>query len=80
MGREVQPEELKQVFRDNLRSRRLRLGLTQAELAEKLGVAQAYISDLESGRKRPLVDTLATIADALKTTPARLLTPKVSAA
>ena len=80
MANDVQPDELKQVFRENLKSRRLQLGMTQVELAEKLGVAQAYISDLESGRKRPLVDTLAPLADALRTTPARLITPKVTAA
>lgn len=80
MANEVQPDELKQVFRENIRSRRLHLGMTQAEMAEKMGVAQAYISDLESGRKRPLVDTLALIAEVLRTTPARLITPKSPAA
>lgn len=79
MDNEVQPDELKRVFRENMRERRLRLNMTQAQMAEAMGVAQAYISDLESGRKRPMVDTLATIAEALKTTPARLLTPRIPA-
>ena len=71
----MQADELKRVFRDNLRTRREELGLTQVALADRLGVGQPYISDLEAGRKRPLVDTLADIAEALETTPAFFLTP-----
>lgn len=59
-----------------MKARRLQIGLSQVALAEKLGVHQPYISDLESGRKSPLMETLADIADALDTTPAKLLTPK----
>ena len=75
MDLEVQPEELRQVFRDNMRKRRMDIGLSQVDLAERLGVFQPYISDLESGRKSPLMETLADIAEALETTPAKLLTP-----
>jgi len=75
MEKDVQADELRQVFRDNLKTRREELGLTQVALADRLGVGQPYISDLEAGRKRPLVDTLADIAEALETTPAYFLTP-----
>ena len=34
-----------------LREERLRLGMTQAQLAEKLGVAAAYVSQMETGRQ-----------------------------
>jgi transcriptional regulator with XRE-family HTH domain len=74
---EVQADELNGVFCANLRQARIRLGLTQIQLAEKLGVAQSYISDLEAGKKRPLVETLAELADALGTTPAKLITPQL---
>ena len=80
MDNEVQPEELRAVFRQNLRKRRIRLGLSQVDLAARLGVFQPYISDLESGRKSPLMETLAEIAEALETTPARLLTPSKASA
>jgi transcriptional regulator with XRE-family HTH domain len=42
------------------------LGLTQAQLAKKAGVTEAYISMLESGvRKNPSLPTLKKIARAL---------------
>lgn len=71
----VQQEELKGVFCENFKRRRARLGLSQIQLAERLGVAQSYVSDLESGNKVPLVPTLADLAEALETTPAKLITP-----
>ena len=37
---------------DRLRTRRFNAGLTQAQLAEKLGVGKSYISDLERGRRQ----------------------------
>lgn len=76
MSNEVRPEELKEVFRANMKARRQAIGLTQVQLSERLGVFQPYISALESGRKSPLMETLAEIAEALDTTPAKLLTPK----
>lgn len=72
---DLQPDELNGVFCANMRNARMRLGLTQNQLAKKLTVAQSYISELEAGKKRPLVETLAELADALDTTPAKLLTP-----
>ena len=44
---------------------RLAKKLTQAELAEKAGVKQAYIARLESGTANPTVDSLGKVADAL---------------
>lgn len=38
------------------------LGWTQAELAEKIGVAQATISDIEAGRNNPRLTTLIELA------------------
>jgi transcriptional regulator with XRE-family HTH domain len=49
-------------------------GLTQAELADKVGVTQVYISSLESGaRKNPSLELLRKLAKALKTDVAELL-------
>lgn len=76
MSVDVQSSELKGVFRDNLRFYRQLRGLTQEDLADALGVAQSYISELESGKKGPLVETLAQFAEALGTTPAKLVTPR----
>lgn len=40
-------------------------GLTQAELAKAAGVTQAYISDIESGKKEGGITTLKAIAQCL---------------
>jgi DNA-binding XRE family transcriptional regulator len=48
-----------------LRQARLDAGLTQWHLAVAVGVTLSCISDLEAGRKRPSITTLAGIADAL---------------
>lgn len=42
---------------------RLQLGITQGEMAEKLGVIQQFVSKLETGRENLTVDTLKRIAD-----------------
>ena len=78
MNETVQPDTLLSVFRANLRSRRLELGFSQTTLAERAGVDQSYISDLEQGKKRPLIDSLAGLAEALDTTPSALLSTAVS--
>jgi len=53
-----------------LRYHRLRRGLTQAQLAEKVNKTQAYISSLESGsRNQPSIGLLNALADALELGP-----------
>jgi transcriptional regulator with XRE-family HTH domain len=56
-----------------LRERRTRAGLQLAELAERAGMSQAYLSDLERGRKLPTLPALDALAVALRTTAATLL-------
>lgn len=46
--------------------RRMELGLTQAELAERAGMTQPQLSRLESGGATPTVPLLARLAAALK--------------
>jgi transcriptional regulator with XRE-family HTH domain len=41
-----------------LKDARRRAGMTQAELAQRLGVSQAAVAKLESPRANPTVDTL----------------------
>jgi len=45
---------------------RKRAGLTQAALAERAGIAQGFLSEIEAGRKSGEVKTLRRIADVLK--------------
>lgn len=57
-----------------LRRIRTEKGLTQEDLSEKLGYnSSGYVSRLELGEKKPSVDLLFLIADALETTPSAIL-------
>ena len=67
------PEEMKRVFSKNLRDKRKERGLSQIELAEKIGAFGPYISDLEKGHKSPMLSTLAKLAEALGTSPDSLI-------
>lgn len=73
----VQGVELELLVRENLIARRKKLGLTQADLAERLGVRQPYVSALESGTRKPTLDTIARLAEALNTTPDALLSRNI---
>lgn len=49
----------------NVRRVRLAAGISQAELAERMGVDRAYVSGLEQGHRNPTVVTLWHAAEAL---------------
>lgn len=51
------------LFKEMLRYLRTRKGISQAELAEKLGVAKSTISMYEVGKREPDFETLESIAD-----------------
>jgi transcriptional regulator with XRE-family HTH domain len=53
------------VLRQMLRERRIRAGLTQDQLAEKLGVSQATVSAIERGDQRVSVVQYLDFADVL---------------
>lgn len=69
----MQPRELVAIFAANVKTRRKTLGLTQAQLAERLNVHVPYISDLEHAKKTPYLGNIAKIADALEIQPEELL-------
>lgn len=50
---------------NRIRTLRRRQGLTQAQLAKLIGVAQPYITEIEKGRKRPSVEVLEKLCDSL---------------
>ena len=50
---------------ENIRAARMRAGMTQAQLAEKLGVTPQNVSQYERDIKKPKVETLQKIATAL---------------
>ncbi len=49
----------------NVRKLRTAAGLTQAGLAERLGIDRAYVSGLEQGQRNPTIVTLWHLSKAL---------------
>lgn len=50
----------------DLRVRRENFNLTQAQLAEKVGVDRSTIANIEAGRMRPSVDVAKRLGEALR--------------
>ena len=50
---------------EDVAKRRTQLGLSQRQLAERVGTTQSAIARLERGGRPPRIDTLLRIADAL---------------
>lgn len=63
--RDLRVKELKYGLISALMTGRRALHLTQAQLAERSGVAQTEISRIERGRKSPTMDTYSRLAAAL---------------
>ena len=51
------------MLKDNIKMARLDAGLTQLEVAEKLGVAQAQYARWENGGRNPKVETVEKLAE-----------------
>ncbi len=62
------------MFAQNLKRLRKAKGLSQSELARRAGLTHGHISLLESGQRRPMMDTVHALADALSCDPADLYT------
>ena len=60
---------------DHVRELRQKRGLTQADLAGRLGVPQSRISEIESGSRVPNLVTMLRLAAALDCKPTALLSP-----
>jgi len=58
---------------ERIRDERRKQGLTQEELAHRVGLKRASITNVEQGRQKLLVHTLIDIANSLKTSPKRFL-------
>lgn len=69
--------DMRKLVGANVRRCREAKGLTQEQLSDLSGFGQNYLSDLERGRRNPTVVTVYELAQALGTTPAELLTPKI---
>lgn len=61
------------VLGKNLREARLRLGLTQEEVADRSGLQAGEVSRIEAGKRDPKVSTVERLAKAVEVPPGRLL-------
>jgi len=58
-------EDVRGMVGRNVRRLRIAAGLSQAQLAERMGVDRAYVSGLELGQRNPTVITLWHVGKAL---------------
>jgi transcriptional regulator with XRE-family HTH domain len=58
-------EDVRIMVGENVRRLRLAAGISQAKLAERMGVDRAYISGLEKGERNPTVVTVWHLSKAL---------------
>ncbi len=58
-----------------VRARRTQLGLSRRELAERAGLSERFLTQVEGGQGNPSLRSLVEIAGALETTPAALVEP-----
>lgn len=58
-------EDVRRMVGSNVKKLRLAAGITQAELADRVGVDRAYISGLEQGGRNPTIVSLWHVARAL---------------
>lgn len=66
-------ERIKGLFGKRVRERRLALGLTQQELADRAGLHRSYIGQIELGKRNVTLKSAAKIAKALQVDVASLL-------
>ena len=62
-------EHIYEIIAENIRKERRRLGITQAELAERADVSLDTIKSVENGRRAMSLDTYLNIVHALESSP-----------
>ena len=67
--------DLKDTVATNLRRIRHAKGLTQEEMADRIGLSSRYIGSIERGAASPTVTVLGKLAQALAVEPAKLVSP-----
>jgi transcriptional regulator with XRE-family HTH domain len=67
--------DMRKLVGQNVRRFRQQQGLTQAQLSEKSGFTQQYLSGLESGRRNPTIVSIYQLATVLGVDHIALLTP-----
>lgn len=75
MNQLMDANELRQVLAENIKNRRRELQMTQTQLALAVNCTQGKIAQIEAATRALPSDELAVFAEALRTTPAALVTP-----
>jgi len=70
-------DQLLALFRRNMKALREELGISQSELARRIGKCPGYICDMERGRRAPNLATLAQISEGLGLNPSVLISTAV---
>ena len=52
-------------YREVIRKHRKEKGLSQNALSKRVGISQAFVNEIESGRKSPSIEVLAKICEVL---------------
>lgn len=66
-------ENIYEIIAENIRKERRRLGITQAELAERADISLDTIKSVENGRRAMSLDTYLNIVQALESSPTVLM-------
>jgi transcriptional regulator with XRE-family HTH domain len=61
-------DDVRRLVGRNVKRQRIKAGLSQAALAERMGADRAYVSGLELGQRNPTIVTLWHISEALGVT------------
>ena len=69
----LKPIIISEIIAENIRKERRRLGITQAELAERADVSLDTIKSVENGRRAMSLDTYLNIVHALESSPTVLM-------
>jgi transcriptional regulator with XRE-family HTH domain len=67
--------DMRKLVGDNCARIRKARGWTQEELAERSGLSQQYLSDLERGKRNPTIVTIYELAQAFGVNHLELVTP-----
>lgn len=72
------PESLRALFGSNLKAARIKAGLSQKDLGAAVGIAQAYVSQVEAGGRNIGLDLAEALAGAVGKSVRDLLKPSRS--
>ena len=68
--------QIYEIIADNIRKERRRLGMTQAELAERADISLDTIKSVENGRRAMSLDTYLNVVNAPESSPMVLMSQK----